>query len=126
MGGSSLPDALQADLVLMNGKIVTVDAEDSLAEAVAVRDNKILAVGGNEEVMETAGARTRMVDLRGRTVVPGLTDVHLHMMGAGGVGMCGIGEVLMAHGLTVSGCDLADYERTRRLSQLGADIDQGH
>jgi predicted amidohydrolase YtcJ len=83
MGGSSLPDALQADLVLMNGKIVTVDAEDSLAEAVAVRDNKILAVGRNEEVMETAGARTRMVDLRGRTVVPGLTDVHLHMMGAG-------------------------------------------
>jgi UDP-N-acetylmuramate--alanine ligase len=47
-------------------------------------------------------------------------------MGAGGVGMCGIAEVLMAQGLTVSGCDLADNERTRRLTELGAEIFLGH
>jgi UDP-N-acetylmuramate--alanine ligase len=47
-------------------------------------------------------------------------------MGAGGVGMCGIAEVLMAQGLTVSGCDLADNERTRRLTELGAEIYVGH
>jgi UDP-N-acetylmuramate--alanine ligase len=47
-------------------------------------------------------------------------------MGAGGVGMCGIAEVLMAQGMIVSGCDLADNERTRRLTDLGAEIHRGH
>jgi UDP-N-acetylmuramate--alanine ligase len=51
---------------------------------------------------------------------------HLHLMGVGGVGMCGIAEVLLAQGLTVSGCDLADNERTRRLTELGAKIHLGH
>jgi len=51
---------------------------------------------------------------------------HFHLMGVGGVGMCGIAEVLLAQGLTVSGCDLADNERTRRLTELGAKIDHGH
>ena len=51
---------------------------------------------------------------------------HLHLMGAGGVGMCGIAEVLIAEGLTVSGCDLADNERTRRLADRGAVIHKGH
>ena len=59
MSVSSLPEALQADLVLMNGKIVTVDTKNSVAEALAVRDNKILVVGGDEEVMRTAGQRPR-------------------------------------------------------------------
>jgi UDP-N-acetylmuramate--alanine ligase len=52
--------------------------------------------------------------------------MNLHMMGIGGVGMCGIAEVLIARGVTVSGCDLADSERTRRLAELGATIHQGH
>ena len=51
---------------------------------------------------------------------------HLHLMGAGGVGMCGIAEVLLAQGLTVSGCDLVENERTRRLTELGAQIYRGH
>ena len=51
---------------------------------------------------------------------------HLHLMGVGGVGMCGIAEVLLAQGLTVSGCDLAENERTRRLAELGAEIHRGH
>jgi UDP-N-acetylmuramate--alanine ligase len=51
---------------------------------------------------------------------------HFHLMGIGGVGMCGIAEVLIADGLTVSGCDLADSERTRRLAELGAAIHLGH
>lgn len=50
----------------------------------------------------------------------------LHLMGVGGVGMCGVAEVLIAQGLTVSGCDLADNERTRRLVKLGAEIHRGH
>ncbi len=55
-----------------------------------------------------------------------MSDRHLHLMGVGGVGMCGIAEVLMAQGLTVSGCDLAENERTRRLADLGATIHRGH
>jgi len=55
-----------------------------------------------------------------------MSGLHLHLMGVGGVGMCGIAEVLLAQGLTVSGCDLADNERTRRLAELGADIQVGH
>ena len=51
---------------------------------------------------------------------------HLHLMGIGGVGMCGIAEVLLAEGLSVSGCDLADNERTRRLAELGAVVHRGH
>ena len=49
-----------------------------------------------------------------------MTIRRLHLMGAGGVGMCGIAEVLMAQGLTVSGCDLVDNERTQRLVELGS------
>ena len=51
---------------------------------------------------------------------------HLHLMGVGGVGMCGIAEVLLAEGLTVSGCDLVDNERTRRLAANGAMVHIGH
>jgi UDP-N-acetylmuramate--alanine ligase len=51
---------------------------------------------------------------------------HLHLMGVGGVGMCGIAEVLIAEGLTVSGCDVADSERTQRLREQGALIHIGH
>ena len=50
----------------------------------------------------------------------------IHFVGIGGIGMSGIAEVLMAQGLTVSGCDLAANERTRRLAELGAEIHQGH
>jgi UDP-N-acetylmuramate--alanine ligase len=51
---------------------------------------------------------------------------HLHLMGVGGVGMCGVAEVLLGEGLSVSGCDLADNERTRRLKELGAVVHVGH
>ena len=51
---------------------------------------------------------------------------HLHLMGIGGVGMCGIAEVLLGEGVAVSGCDLADNERTQRLTTLGAVIHRGH
>lgn len=55
-----------------------------------------------------------------------MTVQSLHLLGAGGVGMCGMAEVLSSHGLTISGCDLADNERTRRLTELGMVIHRGH
>ena len=66
-----------ADLVLHNGKIVTVDEAFSIHQAVAVRDGRIVEVGGEELVARYEATRT--VDLRGRTVVPGFNDTHIHI-----------------------------------------------
>ncbi|HMJ31165.1 MAG TPA: amidohydrolase family protein, partial [Xanthobacteraceae bacterium] len=71
-----------ADTVLLNGKIVTLDAAAPTAEALAVRDGKIVAVGSSADIRAFAGAGTRTVDLEGRTVVPGLIDSHMHAIRA--------------------------------------------
>ena len=71
------------ELVLINGKIVTVDDRFSIQEAVAVRDGKILAVGTTASIRALAGPSTRVVDVKGRTVIPGLIDSHVHMLRAG-------------------------------------------
>jgi predicted amidohydrolase YtcJ len=77
----SVPEILAPDLVLVNGIVLTVDADDSVEEAVAIKDGKILAVGSTEEVEALAGASTRRVDLSGRTATPGLLDAHAHFAG---------------------------------------------
>lgn len=70
------------DMVLLDGKVVTVDAESSLREALAIRDGKILALGSTAEIRRLAGPATRVVELGGRTVIPGLIDSHLHAVRA--------------------------------------------
>jgi predicted amidohydrolase YtcJ len=70
----------QVDLILSNGKIVTVDERFTIAQAVAVAGDRIIAVGTNQDVSRLAGPATRRVDLRGRTVVPGLIDNHMHLL----------------------------------------------
>jgi hypothetical protein len=72
-----------ADLVLTNAVVHTVDAKRPRAEAVAVRGNRIAAVGSLAEVRAFVGPRTRVLDLRGRTVVPGFDDSHAHLLGIG-------------------------------------------
>lgn len=72
-----------ADLILRNGRIVTVDSAFAIEEAVAIRGGRIAAVGSNEEVEGTAGSGTINVDLAGRTVIPGLIDSHIHALGYG-------------------------------------------
>ncbi len=67
-----------ADLVLHHGKIVTVDPQFRIVEAAAIRGERILAVGGNDEIRKLAGPNTRQVDLQGKTVLPGLIDSHAH------------------------------------------------
>ena len=69
-------------LILYNGKIVTADREFSIAEAVAISDDRITAVGTNGEVRSLAASNTRLVDLAGKTVLPGLIDTHTHPLGA--------------------------------------------
>ncbi|OUL99823.1 hypothetical protein A8M77_24660 [Variovorax sp. JS1663] len=78
--GSSNPD-----VVYVNGKIVTVDKDFSIAQGVAIKDGRFVAVGSSEAMRQLASPATRVVDLGGRTVVPGLMDSHTHMDGAGTV-----------------------------------------
>jgi hypothetical protein len=72
-----------ADLALTGGKIVTVDPDESIAEAVAVKHGRIIVVGSNSEAERLIGGDTRVIDLGGRTVIPGLIDSHCHMMSVG-------------------------------------------
>ena len=72
-----------ADLILFNGRLHTVDREKPQASAVAIRDGRFIAVGSDAEAMALRGARTRVVDLNGRTVIPGLNDSHLHLIRGG-------------------------------------------
>ncbi|MEX1022629.1 MAG: amidohydrolase, partial [Dehalococcoidia bacterium] len=73
----------RADIILSGGPVHTVDASNSIVEAVAVADGRILAAGAAAEVNATAGPATQRVDLRGRTVLPGLIDAHQHFSGLG-------------------------------------------
>lgn len=72
-----------ADLILHNGKIVTVDPQFSIRQAVAVKGGRISAVGREADVLKERGAGTRVIDLKGRTVLPGLFDSHVHALEAG-------------------------------------------
>jgi hypothetical protein len=70
-------------LVLVNGKVLTMDGQSRTAEAVAIRDGKFLAIGDNATIRSMAGSGTRTIDLAGKTVVPGLIDTHAHFKAAG-------------------------------------------
>ena len=72
-------EPFSADLILVNGKILTVDATDTVAEAVAIKHGTIVAVGTTDEIEQTAVASTRRIDLAGKTATPGLIDSHAHI-----------------------------------------------
>lgn len=74
---------MTADLILHNGRIHTVDRDRPTASAVAVLDGRFVAVGDDATVMAQRGPATRVIDLRGRTVIPGLNDSHLHLIRGG-------------------------------------------
>lgn len=77
------PTALDAGLVLVNARVLTLDSADRIAASVAIVRGRILAVGSNEETVAVAGTDARIVDLGGATVTPGLIDTHVHPATAG-------------------------------------------
>ena len=81
-GTESLAQTQSADTVLLNGKIITLDPAAPIAEALAVREGKIIALGRSADIRALARSGTRVVDLAGRTVIPGLIDSHMHAIRA--------------------------------------------
>src|SRR2546423_6208211 len=72
-----------ADLVFINGNIYTANEKQSHAEAIAIKGDRVVFVGSNSGVKRFQAARTRVIDLHGQTVVPGMTDAHYHFIGVG-------------------------------------------
>jgi predicted amidohydrolase YtcJ len=81
-GHSNPVAAAEADLILYNGKIVTVDSDFSIRQAIAVKGNKILHVGNNKDILRLKADKTEVLNLGGKTVLPGLIDSHVHAIGA--------------------------------------------
>ena len=79
----ALPESLYADTILVNGAVITVDDAHPTAEAVALKGDRILHVGTNEEVRQCAGRATRVIDVGGKTVLPGFIEPHTHFMSFG-------------------------------------------
>jgi predicted amidohydrolase YtcJ len=71
------------DTIMTNGNVITVDDNFSTAQAVAIKDGKIVGVGSNKDVMKLKGKATEILDLKGATVLPGIRDSHIHLSGFG-------------------------------------------
>ena len=96
---------LLADSIIKNGKVLTVNQTNDIVEAVAIRGDKILAVGSNADVDAYLGEGTRVIDAAGKTVLPGFIDAHIH------VGMFG----LLDHGVI----DVA-YPKVKSIADIQA------
>src|SRR5262245_57895948 len=83
LAGPGASEESIADLILVNGKLATLDKERPFAEAASIKDGRFSRVGSANEVMAEKGIATRVVDLRGRTAIPGLNDSHLHLIRGG-------------------------------------------
>ena len=70
------------DTILVNGKIITVDDRFSIVQALAIKQQRIVATGSNADIRKLADANTKVIDAKGRTVIPGLIDSHAHWIRA--------------------------------------------
>jgi predicted amidohydrolase len=67
------------DIILLNGKVFSSNAKAPYAEALAIRGERIAAVGTSRDIAKLAGKETKVIDLNGRTVIPGINDAHMHL-----------------------------------------------
>lgn len=80
---SCSPNSDNADLILINGNIVTVDKQNTAAEAIAIKADTIFAIGTSQEINTYKGDSTKIINLKGKTVIPGFIDSHAHLIGTG-------------------------------------------
>lgn len=104
---ASLAAAETATLIFKNGKVITLDKQSRIAEAIAMRDGKILAVGSNAEIQPFQGAQTKVVSLDGKTVIPGLIESHVHALRAAR------GELIQPHQELNSVAEIQDWIREK-------------
>src|SRR2546430_6519398 len=74
------PLAQPADMVLRGGRVITVDKDWHVAQAIAIKDGRFVAVGDDAAIAARIGPNTQLIELAGKTVVPGLIDTHLHQL----------------------------------------------
>ena len=109
-----------ADIVLRHGIILTVDATDRVAEAIAVRDGRVIGVGTDASVAKFVGGKTKVIDLAGRTVTPGLIDTHAHLL------LSGLDELVSVNlGQATSIADLTAKVKARADAAPAGDWVQG-
>ena len=82
-GGLAAQPTAAADLIVFNGRLATQDARRSFATAAAMRAGRFVAVGTDADIMAYRGDTTQMIDVGGRTVIPGLNDSHMHPIRGG-------------------------------------------
>ena len=75
----TIASGIVADTIFVNGRVVTLDATDSIAQAIAIKDGLILRTGTSDAIRALAGANTKLIDLRGKTLTPGIIDTHNHL-----------------------------------------------
>jgi len=92
-----------ANIIFHNGHIITMDTDNPIAEAIAVTDGIIIAVGKNEEVISLAGDDAVMIDLNGKTLMPGFVDAHNHLIEAHEKDFENEQDLILANGVTTIG-----------------------
>jgi hypothetical protein len=92
-------DTAPADMVLMNGQLITVAPNDRVAQALAIRHGRIIRVGSDKEVQQLIGLKTTVIDLHGRAATPGLIDAHAHVLNTGLVELF---EIDLSHAASIS------------------------
>jgi len=97
---------VEADIIFYDGNVLTMDSSLSVAQALAVKDEKIIAVGNNDEVMAFKGAQTELISLDGKTLMPGFVDAHTHLLNDAyqfGTDLDGIQQLALENGITTIG-----------------------
>jgi predicted amidohydrolase YtcJ len=72
-------ELFMADLIILNGNVITLDAQFSIVKAVAIKGDKIVATGSTDDIKRLACKKTRILDLKGATMLPGFNDSHCHI-----------------------------------------------
>ena len=103
----SVPAAETATTIFKNGKVITLDKQSRIVEAIAIRGGKILAVGTDAAVMKYKGDQTKVISLNGKTVIPGLIESHVHALRAAR------GELIQPHQELNSVAEVQDWIRMK-------------